>query len=200
MTEERWQELGQLSMEYDVPMEHILATVEEYGDEDTEGLIEQLEDEARMKGEDEPQEFLLAEVHVSYQRYEPVTGESITNPESAAKVMRPLFGSSLNLREELYMIALNRANNVAGWYRLAQGGIAMCAVDIRLLAAVALKCLASAVIIAHNHPSGNANPSKEDITIAGKIKSALKLLDIELLDSMVITRDSFYSMASEGDL
>lgn len=200
MTEERWQELGNLSIEYDVPMEHILATVEEFGDEDMVGLIEQLEDEARMKGEDEPEEFLLAEVQVSYQRYAPITSERITNPDKAADIMRQLFGINLNLREELYMIAVNRANNVAGWYRLSQGGVAMCAVDVRLLAAVALKTLASGVIIAHNHPSGNVQPSGEDIKVAKKIKSALKLLDIGLLDSMVITENDYYSMASRGDL
>jgi len=71
-------------------------------------------------------------------------------------------------------------------------------IDKKLLFSVALKCYASAVILAHNHPSGNTKLSNPDKAITSKIKEAGKLLDIDVLDHIIVTPNSYYSFADSG--
>ncbi len=94
---------------------------------------------------------------------------------------------------------LNQNNIVLGVYELSKGGITSTVVDVRLLFSVALKIAATNFIIAHNHPTGNLNPSKTDIELKKKIKEAGKYLDITLTDHLIISPDEkFYSWAEEG--
>jgi DNA repair protein RadC len=104
------------------------------------------------------------------------------------------------IREEFYLLLLNNANICIGAISISQGGITGTVVDIRLLAKYALESLATAVVLVHNHPSGNCRPSQSDLTITKKIKSGLQMLDIRLLDHVILTRDSYYSFADECDL
>ena len=67
-----------------------------------------------------------------------------------------------------------------------------------MVAKYAIDSLATSVIFVHNHPSGNAKPSIEDKKISEKLKDALRLFDIRLLDSIIITENDYYSMADEG--
>lgn len=106
----------------------------------------------------------------------------------------------IEFQEECKVILLNRANFVLGIYELSKGGISGTVVDIRIILSVALKCNASGIILAHNHPSGNIKPSEADRKITRKLKDACDLLEINLLDHFVITRDSFYSFKQEGFL
>ena len=71
-------------------------------------------------------------------------------------------------------------------------------IDIKLVSKYAIESLCSGVIVAHNHPSGNTNPSNEDILITNKIKQALNIFDIQLMDHIILTEDSYYSFADEG--
>jgi DNA repair protein RadC len=74
-------------------------------------------------------------------------------------------------------------------------------VDIRLLLSVALKTAASGIILAHNHPSGNLQPSAQDKEIIQKIIAAAKLLDITILDLLIVSPENiFYSFADEAEL
>ena len=111
-----------------------------------------------------------------------------------------LWSSQMQTREEMYALFLNRNNRILGYHILSSGGITGTVVDSRLLFAVALKSLATNIIIAHNHPSGNLNPSPEDIELTKKIKETGNLMDITLLDHLIITKDSYYSFADEGEL
>ncbi len=69
---------------------------------------------------------------------------------------------------------------------------------MRVIFATALKATATSVIVSHNHPSGNLQPSSEDIRLTKKLKEAGKLLEIEVHDHLIVTENSFYSMAEEG--
>ncbi|WP_426278141.1 RadC family protein [Chryseobacterium sp. S-02] len=100
--------------------------------------------------------------------------------------------------EEFWAIFLNQSNKVIHLTQLTQGGINQSIVDIRVLFRTALDHYATGVIIAHNHPSGNLKPSKEDIDITQKIKEAGNMLSIQLLDHLIITQDSYLSFADEG--
>ncbi len=99
----------------------------------------------------------------------------------------------IEFQEECKIILLNRANLVLGIYELSKGGISGTIVDIRIILSVALKCNASGIIMVHNHPSGNMKPSEADRKITRKLKDACDLLEINLLDHMIISRDSFFS-------
>jgi len=100
--------------------------------------------------------------------------------------------------EEMILLCLNRANRVVGFYKVSGGGTAGTYVDAKVIFTIALKCSASAIIIAHNHPSGNLKPSQADKDVTKKIKEAGKLLDIQLLDHLILAEQNYLSFADEG--
>lgn len=100
--------------------------------------------------------------------------------------------------EEFWAIFLNQSNKVIHLSQLTHGGINQSMVDVRVLFRTALEHFSTGIIIAHNHPSGNLKPSREDIDITQKIKEAGKLLSIQLLDHLVITQNSYASFSDEG--
>lgn len=102
--------------------------------------------------------------------------------------------------EQFKILLLNQSNKVLGIYEVSSGGITGTVVDVRLIFAAALKANATALIMIHNHPSGKTKPSNADISITSRVKEAGKLLDITLLDSIIITPESYYSFADEGAL
>jgi DNA repair protein RadC len=123
----------------------------------------------------------------------------ISKSSDAAEIMREFFNQdTLELTESFIVLYLSKQNNTIGWIKISQGGISGTVVDIRLIFATALKCAASSLIIAHNHPSGNLKPSSSDINITKKIKEAGKLFDIELLDHLIFSSDSYLSMSDDA--
>ncbi|MBW8359590.1 MAG: JAB domain-containing protein [Weeksellaceae bacterium] len=106
--------------------------------------------------------------------------------------------NTLEMQEEVKLLLLNRNNRVLGIYSLAKGGLTACIVDVRIILSVALKCLATGIILVHNHPSGNLKPSQEDIKITEQLRDGCKLLNIQLLDHLIITRQDYFSFADEG--
>lgn len=100
--------------------------------------------------------------------------------------------------EEFWAIFLNQSNKVIHISQLTQGGINQSIVDIRILFKNALDHFATGIIVAHNHPSGNLKPSSEDIHITKKIKEAGVLMNIQLLDHLIITQNSYLSFADEN--
>ena len=110
-----------------------------------------------------------------------------------------LEGSLADLpHEEFWILLLNRANQVIEKRRISQGGISGTVTDIRIILRAAVDKLSSGMILAHNHPSGNLNPSDADLKITGKIKEAAVLLDISLLDHLIISDQGYLSLADEN--
>lgn len=127
--------------------------------------------------------------------------EKITTSKDAEKIFRKLISKEeIELREQVIVLYLNYANKVIGYYRHTTGGITSSIVDTRLILATALKSLSTSIILCHNHPSGNLNPSEADIRLTKLLKDATKLMEIALLDHIIITRDSYYSISDAGDL
>jgi len=140
----------------------------------------------------------LAEITVNYSTKVKSTDRAkIGNPRSAVNLVRDSW-EEINIRESMKVLYLNRANKVLGIYELSKGGISSTVIDIRLLFATALKSLSCSVILLHNHPSGNLQPSQADINITNKINEAGKLLDIQVLDHIILTEDSYFSFQEEG--
>ncbi|MFO8236028.1 MAG: DNA repair protein RadC [Bacteroidales bacterium] len=103
--------------------------------------------------------------------------------------------------EEFWVVYLNRANKVIFENRISKGGVAGTVIDVKIILKAALeRKIASSLILCHNHPSGNINPSKADIQITNKLKDAAKLLDLQVLDHLIIGEDNYFSFADEGYL
>jgi DNA repair protein RadC len=100
--------------------------------------------------------------------------------------------------EEFWILFLNRSNKVINRMKLSQGGISGTVTDVRMVMKKAIEYLASGIIVGHNHPSGNLNPSESDSRITQKIKEAGNLMDIQLLDHLIISDKDYYSFADNG--
>lgn len=144
----------------------------------------------------------IASVTIGYSHKQKASERTkITNSLDCVRVLREIWNSdNIEFAEDFYVLLLNNANHVLGSYHLASGGQTACIVDIKTVAQVAILGNAKSVILAHNHPSGNITPSSNDREITSRIKSALKMFDISVLDHIILTAESHYSFANEGDL
>ena len=108
---------------------------------------------------------------------------------------------TIAIQEIFKVVLLNNSHNVKGIYQLSQGGITNTLIDLRLLFAVILKSLSVAIILSHNHPSGNLQPSEADVKLTKKIKKASELFDIRVLDHLIFAPDGdYYSFSENGIL
>src|ERR1039457_1416391 len=143
--------------------------------------------------------YNLAEIQVSYRTTVKASERrKITNSKDSESVFREIWSDSMELKEEFYILLLNRANKVLGWYKVSEGGMSGTVVDPKLIFSTALKGLASSIILAHNHPSSNLKPSNEDINLTKRLKQAGELLEIPVLDHLILTTDGCYSFGDEG--
>jgi len=101
-------------------------------------------------------------------------------------------------QEHFIIVALDRSNKIISVKTVSTGGIHGTVMDVRIVAKFLIDMLASACILAHNHPSGNLKPSAQDDVITKQTKEGLKLLDILVLDHLIISDKSFYSYADQG--
>lgn len=123
----------------------------------------------------------------------------IKSSEDAYTVFKEVFNAdTIDWREEFIILCLNNSNKVVGFYKISSGGMTSTIVDVRMIFTTALNCLATSIIIAHNHPSGKLVPSEQDKEITRKIKESGKILDILVLDHLIITDENYFSFADEG--
>jgi len=102
--------------------------------------------------------------------------------------------------EEFYLLTLKRSNETIRLHKVSQGGTAGTVVDIKILLKAAIMDGASAIMIAHNHPSGNTKPSHEDRRLTEKVKCSAETMDIRFLDRIIVAGTTYYSFADEGEL
>ena len=128
--------------------------------------------------------------------------QKICNPASAYKVLLNEFDKdTIGINEQFIVLLIDQANQVIGSYKPFKGGICSVVVDIRLILCVALKSLEVRIIVAHNHPSGNIQPSSEDRELTQRLNKACNLLDISLADHIIISPfGDWLSFANEGML
>lgn len=141
----------------------------------------------------------VGELTITYRRTSQVTTK-IKSSLDAAEFMRPYFDEIMDTHEEFKILHLNNSNTVANVHHVSKGGLTATIVDIRLILREALHINCLGAIAIHNHPSGNKRLSEADRQITQKIKKAFALVDIKLLDSLIITREGYYSMSDEGIL
>lgn len=119
----------------------------------------------------------------------------ITASSDAYEIVYPLLADLDH--EQFYIILLQRNNAVIDVVRISQGGVSGTVADVKLIYKAALEKLAVNIIAAHNHPSGNPNPSKADIRLTKSLKEAGNLLDIKLIDHIIVAGEGYFSFADD---
>ncbi|MCX7728246.1 MAG: DNA repair protein RadC [Bacteroidia bacterium] len=142
---------------------------------------------------------IIAALELAKRRYIKEKNEipsSFNNAETAATYfMRYL---SDKIQEEFWMVALNKANLPIDFFQIGKGNYDQAIVEIREICKFAILNNSTSVIIAHNHPSGNLKPSQEDIHITKRIKEALELFNVKLLDHLILFQNQYYSFADHN--
>ncbi|HPM31475.1 MAG TPA: JAB domain-containing protein [Chryseolinea sp.] len=153
-----------------------------------------------METTNEKKQWEVAEIQLSYKsNVKPSLRPKITSSRDAYEVLKRVWNDSMiELCEQFKVIFTNRANKVLGVFEVSTGGIAGTVADPKLIFVAALKAGATGLILSHNHPSGNLTPSHADIELTKKIKEGGRLLEIQLLDHLILTSESYFSFADEG--
>ncbi len=115
-----------------------------------------------------------------------------------ATFMKVWDENKMEIQEEFKVLLLNRANHVMGVYEASMGGITGTVADPRLILAAAIKSLAVAIVLGHNHPSGSLKPSRADEELTATIKEAAKYHDIKVIDHLIVSSEGYLSFADEG--
>jgi DNA repair protein RadC len=142
----------------------------------------------------------LSEIKLYYKPRKTVAPRITCSADAYKQVLKFYDQNTIALQEQFIILYLNRANTVLGAHQLFTGGLTSTIADIRLIMGIALKSMACGIIISHNHPSGNLNPSEADRTLTDKVKKACDLMDIKLYDHIIVSpyEGTFYSFADEG--
>nr|WP_315255183.1 DNA repair protein RadC [uncultured Flavobacterium sp.] len=122
--------------------------------------------------------------------------KKITSSKAVFEVMQPIIGELAH--EEFWVLFLNNSNKILFKSQLSKGSMTGTIVDVRIVFKIAFEQNATAIILAHNHPSGKLQASDADIQITKKIKNAGQQLDIPVLDHIIVTETGYYSFADEG--
>ena len=120
----------------------------------------------------------------------------ISSSRDVAEILMPLLGDLDH--EEFWIMLLNRSNKVIHQFMTSKGGLTATVIDVRTILKTAIERLATAMILSHNHPSGNLTPSDADMQITRKLKEAGKIMDIQVLDHVIVSQKGYYSFADNG--
>jgi DNA repair protein RadC len=120
----------------------------------------------------------------------------ISSSNDVFDLMKPLL-EDLSV-EQFWTVYLNNSNKVLSQQKISEGGMTATVVDVRLILKRALEVNATALVLCHNHPSGALKPSEADVILTEKVKNAAKLMDIQVLDHIIVTDQSYFSFADQG--
>lgn len=144
----------------------------------------------------------IAEIQLSYKpnlrlSQQPV----IKTSEDAYKIFLKSWDmEKIDFVEQFKVLLLTRSNSVLGILNVSSGGVTSTVVDPRVIFSAAIKANACAIILGHNHPSGNLKPSQPDLELTQKIKQGARYFDISVLDHVIVTKEEYFSFADEGVL
>ena len=124
----------------------------------------------------------------------------VHSSKQAYELLLPWFDDAMDLREEFRVLLLDRGNKVKAVYCVSQGGMHSTTADPKIIFCAALKGLAAAIVLAHNHPSGVLRPSDEDLDLTKQLAQGGQILKIDVKDHIILTREGYYSFADNGQL
>ena len=122
----------------------------------------------------------------------------ISKPQDLVDVLNLVCRINNNTEEVMLLLTLNTKNVITGWFEVSRGSIDTSIVHPREIFKRALTNNATNIVVAHNHPSGDPNPSKEDINITNRLKECGKLLGINLIDHIIIGDEKYVSLKEKG--
>lgn len=145
-------------------------------------------------------DYKVGEVKLSYKpKFK--NQQKVTCSEDAYKYMLSTYKKgTICYKEYFKVLFLNQANQILGYTLISEGGISETIADIRLIFQAALLINSVALILAHNHPSGNLKPSPEDIRLTKQVREASNFMRIKILDHIILSDTEYYSFADEGML
>ncbi len=144
---------------------------------------------------------LLHEVEIVYSRPLIPVPLRIKTSKDTYEILKEVYDRrKMDFKEMFYVLLLNHANYCLGVSQIGTGSTSGVAVNVKEIFQLALKANASKIIVSHNHPSGNLNPSEADKAITRKIKAGCEAMDMNLLDHVIVTSSSYTSFADEGYL
>lgn len=146
--------------------------------------------------------FQVAEITVSYTPKLKASQRPKVNTSKEVYewLLKSWDKNRIEMIEQFKVMLLNRAGKILGIVEISTGGFSGTVADPKVIFAIALKAGASSIILAHNHPSGNLNPSEADKRLTSKICGAGNLLDIAVLDHLIVTSEGYLSLLDEGQM
>jgi len=146
------------------------------------------------------EQFKVSEVELIYRsKVMAKDRPKITDSKTAYEILLQSWDENkIELQEQFKILLLNTANRCLGIAEIGTGGLTSCTADPRLIFSIALKGKASGIILAHNHPSGNLQPSQADLELTKKIINGAKLLDVKILDHLIITSEEYKSFSDDA--
>ncbi len=139
------------------------------------------------------------EIRIVYKAAHLKDRPKLTSSLQAQELFYENWTDDIDWRESFYVAYLSTSNRVKGLQLMSVGGINSTTVDIRMIFGTALKCMATCIIMAHNHPSGDSSPSPADKKLTERVAEAGKLLDITLMDHIILEPDGeYFSFADHG--
>ena len=142
----------------------------------------------------------VAEIELIYKsKVKPSERPKVSTSKDAYQLLKQSWDENkIEFIEQFKVLFLNRANKVLGIYEVSTGGMTATVVDPKIVFTAALKSRACNIILCHNHPSGNLQPSRADEELTSKLKEAGKYLELQVIDHLIISSESYYSFADEG--
>ena len=145
-------------------------------------------------------DYKVGEVKLSYKpKFK--NQQKVTCSEDAYKYMLSTYKKgTICYKEYFKVLFVNQANQILGYTLISEGGLTETTADVRLIFQTALLTNSVALILAHNHPSGNLKPSPEDIRLTKQVREASNFMRIKILDHIILSDTEYYSFADEGML
>ena len=143
-------------------------------------------------------DYTVGEVELTYKSTSR-SRSKIYSSEDAYKILLPTYKEgTICYKEYFKVLLLSQSNQVLGYTLISEGGITETCADVRGILQAALLTNSVALVLAHNHPSGNLKPSRQDMEITKQVKEAAKLMRISVIDHLILTDAGYYSFADEG--
>lgn len=145
-------------------------------------------------------DYKIGEVKLSYKpKFK--NQQKVTCSEDAYRYMLSTYKKgTICYKEYFKVLFLNQANQILGYTLISEGGITETCADVRLIMQAALLTNSVALILAHNHPSGNLKPSRQDMEITKQVRETAQIMRIRVLDHIILSDTEYYSFADEGML
>ena len=135
----------------------------------------------------------VPELKITFNKGKKPLGKIAKTKDTADFIRNNFKRGTIQAQEYFNVLYLDRAYNIIGYYRHTVGTTNSVPIDCKMILGIALKVLAEAIVISHNHPAGSLAPSKADLDVTQKMVKMCKVLDVHLVDHIIVTKEGYYS-------